>query len=86
MSSRQPPSRATAASGVRRNLFSHINRRAATGPSSNAGSSATTLQLENQDAGSDIVVRDEHGNYHLDQPSVGHIPDDNMQERTGMHL
>ncbi|KAJ9643069.1 hypothetical protein H2199_004591 [Coniosporium tulheliwenetii] len=71
MASREPPRRTTTASGVRRNLFQHAaSRRPATTASSTSGTSVTTLQVAPEEANADIAVRDEHGNYQLEQPAM----------------
>jgi hypothetical protein len=79
MTSRQPAPRTTTASGVRRNLFSHsLSRRPTT--SSTSGTSATTLQVASEEANADIVARDEHGNYLLEQPTMTPMPRNELQE------
>lgn len=79
MTSRQPVPRTTTASGVRRNLFSHsLSRRPTT--SSTSGTSATTLQVASEEANADIVARDEHGNYLLEQPTMTPMPRNELQE------
>ncbi|OCK84785.1 hypothetical protein K432DRAFT_378227 [Lepidopterella palustris CBS 459.81] len=79
MTSRQPPPRTTTASGVRRNLFNHsLSRRPTT--SSTSGTSATTLQVASEEANTDIVARDEHGNYQLEQPTMTPMPRNELQE------
>ncbi len=66
MASRTGPTRqASASSNIRRNLFSQTAGRRAPNTSS---STADTLQLTSEDANNDIVVRDEHGNFLVDQP------------------
>jgi len=82
MTSRQPAPRTTTASGVRRNLFSHsLSRRPTT--SSTSGTSATTLQVASEEANADIVARDEHGNYLLEQPTMTPMPRNELQEERG---
>ncbi|KAJ9665009.1 hypothetical protein H2201_004873 [Coniosporium apollinis] len=39
-------------------------------PSSTSGTSVTTLQVAPEEANADIAVRDEHGNYQLEQPAM----------------
>ncbi|OCL09112.1 hypothetical protein AOQ84DRAFT_28502 [Glonium stellatum] len=79
MASRQPAPRTTTASGVRRNLFSHtLSRRPTT--SSTSGTSATTLQVASEDANPDVVARDEHGNYQIEQPTMTPMPRNELQE------
>jgi len=66
MASRTGPTRqASTSSNIRRNLFSQAAGRRAPTTSS---STADTLQLTSEDANNDIVVRDEHGNFLVDQP------------------
>ena len=82
MTSRRPAPRTTTASGVRRNLFSHsLSRRPTT--SSTSGTSATTLQVVSEEANADIVARDEHGNYLLEQPTMTPMPRNELQEERG---
>lgn len=82
MTSRQPAPRTTTASGVRRNLFSHsLSRRPTT--SSTSGTSATTLQVASEEVNADIVARDEHGNYLLEQPTMTPMPRNELQEERG---
>ncbi|KAF2811151.1 uncharacterized protein BDZ99DRAFT_462424 [Mytilinidion resinicola] len=74
MTTRHPP-RTTTASGVRRNLFHH--RRPTT---SSTSTSATTLQVASEDANQEMVARDEHGNYRLEQPAMTPLPRNDLQE------
>lgn len=71
MASRQQSSHLTASSTshVRRNLFhSNLSRRT---PSASTSTSATTLQVSPQDsASSEIVVRNQHGDYLVSVPSM----------------
>jgi hypothetical protein len=84
MASRQGPSRTNPASGVRRNLFHHsLNRRPVASTSASASTTATVHVAAEQDSSSDIVARDEHGNYQLDQPSLAPLPRDELQEDRG---
>jgi hypothetical protein len=82
MTSRQPAPRTTTASGVRRSLFSHSRIRRPT-TSSTSGTSATTLQVASEEANADIVARDEHGNYLLEQPTMTPMPRNELQEERG---
>lgn len=85
MASREPPRRTTTASGVRRNLFQHTaSRRPATTASSTSGTSVTTLQVAPEEANADIAVRDEHGNYQLEQPAMTPMGRDEGRDERGM--
>ena len=79
--------------GVRRNLFqSHLTRRPTPGGAS-ASTSAETLRLDAEGAGSDtseIVVRDQHGEIELGDPPTPvaedpeEVPLDDRQESESM--
>lgn len=84
-SSRQAAPRTTTASGARRNLFSHALSRRPTA-SSTSGTSATTLQAAaTPEENSDIIARDEHGNYQIDETPQMPMPKSEEQEERGMH-
>lgn len=87
MTSRQGASRSTTTSGVRRNLFAHTLNRRAAAPSASLTTTSTAVQVAAEhDGASDIVARDEHGNYQLDQPALAPLPRDELQDERGMFL
>ncbi|MCJ1256827.1 hypothetical protein MMC24_004651 [Lignoscripta atroalba] len=83
MASRQVSSRPTASntSHVRRNLFHHHLSRRPT--SASTSTSVTTLQDSPRDNNSDIVMRDQNGNYQVQMPSLPAVDDEQSQEDEG---